>query len=63
MLPKEAIDQYKKIYKNAYGVDLEEAKATQMANDLFEFMQAVYLPADEDNLITTQEHESRNPNQ
>ncbi|KKP42402.1 MAG: hypothetical protein UR31_C0015G0002 [Parcubacteria group bacterium GW2011_GWA2_33_14] len=63
MLPQEAVDQYKKLYKNAYGVELEETEATQMANDLFEFMQAVYLPAEEDNLITMRENESRNPSQ
>ena len=63
MLPKEAIEEYKKIYKNAYHVELSEDEATEMANDLFEFMRAVYLPANEDNLITTQENETRNSGQ
>ena len=63
MLPKEAVKEYKKIYKDAYYIELSEAEATEMANDLFEFMQAVYLPANEDNLITMHENETRNPNQ
>lgn len=63
MLPKEAVDQYRKIYKNAYHVDLNDDEATQMANDLFEFMQAVYLPADEEELITTNENEPSNSHQ
>ena len=44
MLPKEAVDEYKKIYKNAYSVELTEAEATEMANDLLDFYNAVYLP-------------------
>ena len=60
MLPKEAVDQYKKIYQNVYHTELSEAEATQMANDLFEFMQAVYLPVEEEELITTNEHEPSN---
>jgi len=63
MLPKKAVEEYKKIYKNAYHIELSEQEATEMANDLFEFMQAVYLPAGEDNLITTQENETRNSSQ
>ena len=63
MLPKQAVEEYKKIYKDTYRVELSEDEATKMANDLFEFMRAVYLPANEDNLITTQENEARNPNQ
>ena len=60
MLPKEAVDQYKKIYKNVYHTELSEEEATEMANDLFEFMQAVYLPASEDELITINENEPNN---
>ena len=60
MLPKEAIDQYKKIYQNVYHVTLSEDEATEMANDLFEFMQAVYLPVGEEELITTNENEPSN---
>jgi len=60
MLPKEAVDQYKKIYQNVYHTELSEAEATQMANDLFEFMQAVYLPVGEEELITTNENEPSN---
>lgn len=60
MLPQEAVEQYKKIYQNAYHVTLTDNEATEMANDLFEFMQAVYLPAGEDELITTSENEPSN---
>ena len=60
MLPKEAVDQYKKIYQNVYHTELSEDEATKMANDLFEFMQAVYLPVGEEELITMQDNEPGN---
>ncbi|KKP31394.1 MAG: hypothetical protein A2312_03475 [Candidatus Staskawiczbacteria bacterium RIFOXYB2_FULL_32_9] len=62
MLSKEAIEQYKKIYRNAYNIELNENEATEMANDLFEFMRAVYLPTGEEELITTQENGTKNTN-
>lgn len=42
MLPKEAIEEYKKIYTKNYGVELSEEEATQRANNLVALYGAVY---------------------
>jgi hypothetical protein len=47
MLPKEAIDEYKVLYKERYGVDLSDAEASFRANHLVDFYKAVLEPEDD----------------
>ncbi|HEY4497471.1 MAG TPA: hypothetical protein VJC20_01795 [Candidatus Paceibacterota bacterium] len=42
MLPKKAIEEFKKIYKKSYGVDLSDEEATDKANRLVNWYKAVY---------------------
>ena len=42
MLPKKAIEEFKKIYKKSYGVDLSDEEATDKANRLVNLYKAVY---------------------
>jgi len=41
MLPKEAIEEYKKLYEKRYGVVLSDAEAILRANNLVKFYKAV----------------------
>jgi len=43
MLPKKAIEEFKKIYKKSYGVELSDEEATDKANRLVNLYKAVYL--------------------
>lgn len=42
MLPKKAIEEFKKIYKKSYGVELSDEDATDRANRLVNLYKAVY---------------------
>lgn len=42
MLPKEAIEEYKKLYKNRYGVVLSDTEASFRANNLINLYKVVY---------------------
>ena len=42
MLPKNAIEEFKKIYKKSYGVELSDEDATNKANRLVNLYKAVY---------------------
>jgi aldehyde:ferredoxin oxidoreductase len=42
MLPKKAIEEFKKIYKKSYGVELSDEEATDKANRLVNLYRAVY---------------------
>ena len=42
MLPKEALKEFKKIYKKHYGVDLNDEEASYRANNYFNLHKAVY---------------------
>lgn len=42
MLPKKAIEEFKKIYKKSYGVELSDEEATDKANRLVNLYKAVY---------------------
>ncbi len=42
MLPKEAIEEYKKLYAKNYGVELSDEEATRRANNLVALYMAVY---------------------
>jgi len=41
-LPKEAIEEFKAIYKKNFNKDLSDQEATFRANNLFNLYQAVY---------------------
>ena len=42
MLPQKAIEEFKKIYKKSYGVELSDEEATDKANRLVNLYKAVY---------------------
>lgn len=42
MLPQEAIEEYKKLYKQRFGVDLSNEEASFRANNLVKLYKAVY---------------------
>jgi len=42
MLPKEAIEEFKKLYLKNYGIQLSDKEATYRANNLVALFTAVY---------------------
>src|SRR3989344_1434877 len=42
MLPQKAVEEFKKIYKKSYGVELSDEEATDKANRLVNLYKAVY---------------------
>ena len=42
MLPKEAIEEFKKLYFKNYGIQLSDEEATYRANNLVALFSAVY---------------------
>jgi hypothetical protein len=42
MLPKNAIQEFKRLYKKRYGVDLSDEEASFRANNLVELYAVVY---------------------
>jgi hypothetical protein len=42
MLPKEAISEYKELYKKLFGVELSDEEASFRANNLVNLFEAVY---------------------
>ena len=48
-LPKHAIEEYRKIYKQSKGEDLSYEEACLMAKELIELYEAVYLPVEKPN--------------
>lgn len=42
MLPKEAIEEFKRLYAKNYGIDLSDEEATRRANNLVALYTAVY---------------------
>ena len=44
MLPKQAIEEYKKLYENRFGVLLSDAEASFRANNLVNLYKAVLGP-------------------
>ena len=42
MLPKKAVEEFKKIYKKSYGVELSDEEAADKANRLVNLYKAVY---------------------
>lgn len=43
-LPKQAIEEFKEIYKKETGIELDDAKASEEANSFFEFMKIITKP-------------------
>lgn len=43
MLPKEAIEEFKRIYKEIFKEDLDENEASQKARKLLDFYKVVYI--------------------
>jgi len=44
MISKEALEEYKAIYKEQYGKDVSDAEALDQAANLLTMMNAVYWP-------------------
>jgi hypothetical protein len=49
MLPKEAVDEFKVLYKKRFGVDLSDAEASFRANNLVNLFRAVLGPERQNN--------------
>ncbi len=60
MLPKEAIQEYKKIYLNVIGEAIDDKEAETLANDLINFYKAVYLPVPAKQELTKTQYEKIN---
>lgn len=48
MLTKEAIEEFKKLYKEQYGEELNDFVATEAANRLLRLVDVVYRPIPKD---------------
>jgi hypothetical protein len=44
MLPKEAIQEFKELYKKRYGVELSDQEASRRANNLVNLYKVTYMP-------------------
>ena len=42
MLAKEAVDQYKEIYRRKFGIELTDLEATKQAHELINIMKVLY---------------------
>ncbi len=49
MLSKYAVEDFKAIYRNQYKIELSDAEATEMANNLIQLYKAVLRPLKTDN--------------
>jgi len=54
LLPKEAIEEFKQIYRQEFGIDLNDEEAARRANNLVAFYGAV-LEEDRSEAITKSE--------
>lgn len=45
-LPKEAVQEFKKIYLARFGVELDDAEASRRANNLVELYKVVFSDSD-----------------
>lgn len=48
MLPKEAVEEFKELYKEKYGEELNDFVATEAANRLVRMVELVYKPIPKD---------------
>lgn len=44
MISKEALEEYKRIYKKEFGKEISDAEALEQATKLFRLMEIVYKP-------------------
>lgn len=44
MLPQQAIQEFKELYKKRYGVELSDEEASGRANRLFNLYKVTYMP-------------------
>lgn len=51
MLPKEAIDEFKKIYKEEFGDDLSDSEATEKAAHVFNLFRVICEPDNKDHKL------------
>ena len=61
MLPKKAVEEFKKIYRKCYNIELTEEEAVDKANRLVRLYQAVYsdLPFGRVELPKKSDHEAQ----
>lgn len=48
MLSREAIDEFKGIYRQEYGQELPDTEAVKMATEFITFFKAIYRPIPKD---------------
>ncbi len=53
MLPKEAIEEFKVLYKKHYGQDISDEEASRRANNLVNLFKAIYGSEDRDSASET----------
>jgi hypothetical protein len=53
MLPQQAIQEFKELYKKRYGVELSDQEASHRANNLFNLYKVTYMP---DSIIEPELH-------
>ena len=58
MLPKEAIDEFKELYRQDYGVILSDKEATDKATKLFNVLECIYSGYS----LTTNKQDGKNDN-
>jgi hypothetical protein len=44
MLPRQAIQEFKELYKKRYGVELSDQEVSRRANNLFNLYKVTYMP-------------------
>lgn len=57
LLPKEAIEEFKQIYRQEFGIDLSDEEAVRQANNLVAFYGAV-LEEDQSEAITKSKYKN-----
>ncbi len=62
-LSDEEIREFQQIWKDEFKEDIDFNQAAEKATYVFEFYKAVYLPIDEDEVITSNENEYEPRNQ
>ena len=48
MLPKDAINEYKKIYQEEFGVSISDTEAAEKASNFLKLFKLVYQPVSQD---------------
>jgi hypothetical protein len=50
MLPEEAIEEFKKIYKKEFGIDISNTESSRRANNLINLYRIVYEDFSKENI-------------